>query len=263
MDSKIGLLSTDFDGTLVAHDSDPVLDPRCMRMIQELQEDGVVWAINTGRSVQLLESGLLDFEFPVHPDYILTSERDIFRPCNNGRRWEPYGDWNSRVARDHAQLYASTSHVLTKVVEFVNQRTKARVIYDGSAVEGLIAQNEEEMERIVSFIDTARARHPKFHYQRNTIYLRFCHADYHKGAALGELQRLVGISAEQTFAAGDHHNDLSMLDGQYAAMPACPANAIDEVKTAVRNANGFVAESCCGAGVYEALAYFTTRSPSL
>ena len=227
-----------------------------MQTIQELQDAGAIWAINTGRSVQLLESGLLDFEFPVHPDYILTSERDIFRPSRNGRKWEPFGEWNSRVARDHAELFASTSHMLNNVVDFVSRKTKARVIYDGSAVEGLVAASEEELERIVQFIDEARTPHPKFHYQRNTVYLRFCHADYHKGAALAELQRLIGISREQTFAAGDHHNDVSMLDGRYAAMPACPANAIEEVKDAVRSANGFVAESCCGAGVYEALRYF-------
>ncbi|HEV3410705.1 MAG TPA: HAD family hydrolase [Chthoniobacterales bacterium] len=257
MDRQIRLLSTDFDGTLVAHDTDPVLDARCMRLIQELQEDGVLWAINTGRSVQLLESGLLDFEFPVHPDYILTSERDIFRPSTNGgSRWEPYGDWNTRVARDHAELFASTSSVLNSVVEFVSRKTNARLIYTGNELEGLIAQNDEEMARILDFIDEARTPHPKFHYQRNSIYLRFCHADYHKGAALGELQRLVDIPREQTFAAGDHHNDVSMLDGRYAAMPACPANAVDEVKDAVRSADGYVAESCCGAGVYEALRWF-------
>lgn len=260
MDSQIRLLSTDFDGTLVAHDSDPVLDPACMRMIQELQDAGAIWAINTGRSVQLLESGLLDFNFPVHPDYILTSEREIFRRSSNGRRWEPYGDWNARVARDHAELSASASSVFSHVLQFVNQKTGARVIYDGNSVEGLIAQNEPEMQRIVTFIDEARAPHPKFHYQRNSIYLRFCHADYHKGAALGELQRLLGISREQTFAAGDHHNDISMLDGRFAALPACPANAIEEVKDVVRSARGYIAASCCGAGVYEALCYFT-RSP--
>src|SRR3954452_4975323 len=226
-----------------------------MATIQELQDGGTIWAINTGRSVQLLESGLVDFEFPVHPDYILTSERDVFRPSDGGR-WEPYGEWNTRVARDHAELFGSTPDVLTRVVEFVRRKTKARLIYDGRALEGLSAQNEEEMKRIVEFIDEARAPHPKFHYQRNTIYLRFCHADYHKGAALEELQRLIGISREATFAAGDHHNDVSMLDGRYAAMPACPANAIDEVKDAVRSAGGFIAESCCGAGVYEALRYF-------
>src|SRR3954447_17032576 len=257
MSANIRLLSTDFDGTLVAHASDPVLDPRCMDLIKALQDDGAIWAINTGRSVQLLESGLVDFEFPVHPDYILTSERDVFRPSNGGR-WEPYGEWNTRVARDHAELFGSTTHVLTRVVEFVSRKTKARLIYDGRALEGLIAQNEEEMARIVEFIDEARAPHPKLHYQRNTIYLRFCHADYHKGAALAELQRLIDIPPNETFAAGDHHNDVSMLDGRYAAMPACPANAIEEVKETVRSASGYVATSCCGAGVYEALRYFAS-----
>jgi hydroxymethylpyrimidine pyrophosphatase-like HAD family hydrolase len=218
----------------------------------------VVWAINTGRSVQLLESGLIDFEFPVHPDFILTSERDIFRPSQNGGRWEAYGDWNKRVARDHAELFASTHSVLAEVLDFVNQKTCARVIYERNDPEGLIASDEAEMDRIVSFIDEARAPHPKFHYQRNTIYLRFCHADYHKGAALAELSRLIEIPREQTFAAGDHFNDISMLDGRYAQFPACPANAIPEVKSAVRNAGGYVAASCCGTGVYEALVHFTS-----
>jgi hydroxymethylpyrimidine pyrophosphatase-like HAD family hydrolase len=113
------------------------------------------------------------------------------------------------------------------------------------------------MARIISFIDEARAAHPKFHYQHNTVYLRFCHADYHKGAALAELQRLIDIPVAQTFAAGDHHNDISMLDGRYAALPACPANAIDEVKASVRAAGGYVAKGECGAGVYEALRYFS------
>jgi HAD superfamily hydrolase (TIGR01484 family) len=262
MPADIRLLSTDFDGTLVAHSSDPVLDPRCMEMIKSLQNNGAVWAINTGRSVQLLESGLVDFEFPVHPDFILTSERDIFRPAPEGRRWEPYGDWNTRVARDHAELFASASSVLAEVIDFVNHQTRARVIYERHGPEGLIAQDENEMERIIAFIDEARAPHPKFHYQRNTVYLRFCHADYHKGAALAELSRLIEIPRSQTFAAGDHFNDISMLDGRFAQYPACPANAIPAVKEAVRTAGGYVAQAECGAGVYEALVHFTSGNGS-
>ena len=61
----------------------------------------------------------------------------------------------------------------------------------------------------------------------------------------------------EIFAAGDHHNDVSMLDGRFAAMPACPANAIDNVKDAVRSAGGYVAEREYGAGVHEALLHFT------
>ncbi|HEX4640977.1 MAG TPA: hypothetical protein VH252_06295, partial [Chthoniobacterales bacterium] len=70
MGAPIRLLSTDFDGTLVAHGSDPVLDRDCMECIEALQVDGVLWAINTGRSVDLLESGLTDLAFPIHPDFI-------------------------------------------------------------------------------------------------------------------------------------------------------------------------------------------------
>jgi hydroxymethylpyrimidine pyrophosphatase-like HAD family hydrolase len=111
----------------------------------------------------------------------------------------------------------------------------------------------------VQFIEEARDPESKFHYQRNTIYLRFCHADYHKGAALAELARLIDIPRENIFAAGDHHNDVSMLNGEVAAMPACPANAIEEVKAAVRNAGGYVAQREHGAGVHEALRYFANR----
>jgi len=115
------------------------------------------------------------------------------------------------------------------------------------------------MERIAEFIEKAQTKYPKFHYQRNGIYLRFCHADYHKGAVLSELARLLEVPRENIFAAGDHHNDISMLDGKVAGMPSCPANAIAEVQQAVRNAGGYVAQKNHGAGVHEALMHFVGR----
>jgi HAD superfamily hydrolase (TIGR01484 family) len=256
MSAGIRLLSTDFDGTLVAHGFDPVIDRGCMEQIEKLQENGVIWAINTGRSVDLLESGLADFDFPIHPDFILTSERDIFRPSSNGGKWEPYGDWNARVARDHAELFHSAESVLAEVVDFVSQKTKARLLYHTAGLEGLVAESEEELDRVTKFIDQARQNQPKFHYQRNTVYLRFCHADYHKGAALAELSRLLEIPREEIFAAGDHHNDISMLDGHFAKYPACPANAIPEVQEVVRRAGGYISSKAYGAGVHEALLHF-------
>jgi HAD superfamily hydrolase (TIGR01484 family) len=256
MHSPIRLLSIDFDGTLVSRVSEPVLDTQCMDLIRELQNAGAIWAINTGRSVDLLESGLADFAVPFRPDFILTTERDVFRPGQNGDKWEPFGDWNERCAYDHAELFSSANAVLAQVVGFVNRKTKARLIYEAERLEGLIAENDEEMERIIEFIKRARAGHPDLDYQRNTVYLRFCHADYHKGAALAELARLLEVPRENIFASGDHHNDISMLDGKVAAMPSCPANAIQEVQDAVRNAGGYVAKKDHGAGVYEALLHF-------
>ena len=66
----------------------------------------------------------------------------------------------------------------------------------------------------------------------------------------------MNIPRENIFAAGDHHNDISMLAGEFAAMPACPANAIEEVKNAVRDAGGYIARRQHGAGVREALEFF-------
>ena len=258
MRSLIRLLSIDFDGTLVSRATEPVFNAECMALIDELQDAGAIWAINTGRSVDLLEKGLTEFALPIRPDFILTTERDVFRPGQNGEKWEAFGDWNQRCARDHADLFSSAGSVLAEFVDFVTNRTKARLIYNSEGLEGLAAESEEEMDRITDFIRQARAGHPKLDYQRNGIYLRFCHADYHKGATLAELARLLNVSRENIFAAGDHHNDVSMLDGKFAAMPSCPANAIPEVQIAVNNAGGYVAQRDHGAGVHEALLHFTT-----
>jgi HAD superfamily hydrolase (TIGR01484 family) len=257
MRSRIQLLSTDFDGTLVSRVGEPVFDAQCMELIRELQTAGAVWAINSGRSVDLLETGLVEFALPISPDFILTTERDVFRPGRNGEKWEPFGDWNERCARHHAELFLSADSVLAEFVDFAAKQTKARLIYNSNGLEGLAAESEEEMERITRFIREARATHPKLDYQRNGVYLRFCHADYHKGAALAELARLLDVPRENIFAAGDHHNDVSMLDGRFAAMPSCPANAIPEVQNAVRNAGGYIAQKDHGAGVHEALLHFT------
>jgi len=184
MCSQIQLLSIDFDGTLVSRGSETIFDPNCMELIRELQHAGAIWAINTGRSVDLLETGLAEFALPIRPDFILTTERNVFRPGRNGEKWEPFGDWNQRCARDHADLFLSARSVLAEFVDFVTNQTKARLMYNSEGLEGLVAESEKEVDRITDFIRQARAGHPKLDYQRNGIYLRFCHADYHKGAAL-------------------------------------------------------------------------------
>lgn len=121
---------------------------------------------------------------------------------------------------------------------------------------GLAAESEPEMDRICDFLERERRRVPGFHYMRNTIYVRFCHEDYSKGTALGELGRLTGLSRDEIFAAGDHFNDLPMLDGRHARWVACPANAVEPVKIAIRAADGYIARQNCSAGIVESLRHF-------
>lgn len=269
---KIRLLSTDFDSTLVDHGESPPVVPELLETLAALRSRGVLWAMNTGRSPRLLDHGLREYAFPRRPDYAVTSEREICRPADqpgggrDGTDWADFGDWNARCERDHAELFAAIRPMMDEVLAFVERETGAHALFDptpsaesAQQPAGLIAVDEPEMDRIAAFLDNLRPRCPKLSYQRNKIYLRFCHADYNKGVALRELGRMLGIGPEHILAIGDHHNDLSMLDGAHAQHAACPANAIPEVKSAVRAAGGFVAGAPCSLGVVEALRHYFPR----
>jgi hypothetical protein len=251
----IKLLSTDFDGTLVNHDHTPPVSSELFDLFSEMRERGVLWAINTGRAVHHIVEGLKEYDFPFQPDFVVTSERDVFRPKADGNGWESFGDWNERGIRAHNELYEEAKPIIDKIHVYLKKNTNALPINEISGM-GIIASNETEMEQIAQFIDTLRPKFPSFQYQRNTRYMRFCHSDYSKGTALGELGRLLGISRESIFASGDHYNDISMLNGQFARWIACPANSAEAVKDTVRKAGGYIANASFSEGVVEALRFF-------
>lgn len=250
----IKLLSTDFDGTLVDHGSARPVSPALFEQIVALREKGASWAVNTGRTLDHIVHGLDESGFPIEPDFVLTCEREVFRRGANG--WEDFGDWNGRCAVAHETLFADARSLLQEIGTFMRAQTTSEVIFENDSPIGIYASSESDMDRVIGFIETRRTEFPDFHYQRNTQYLRFCHADYHKGAALGELARLTGVEPAEIFAAGDHYNDIPMLDGRFAKMTACPSNAVELVKKTVRESGGCVATKICSDGIVEALQFF-------
>ena len=251
----IKLLSTDFDGTIVDHDATPQVQPDFFELFARLQKQGVQWAVNTGRVLWHIEEGLHEMKFPIAPDFVLTSEREVFHRGANDR-WQDFGDWNTRCAEAHDVLFSQASPLLADIEKFLAAHTKAHPIYEGERLIGLAAESDAEMDHVVEFLGRECRRVPGFHFMRNTIYVRFCHESYSKGTALGELARLTGVSRDEIFAAGDHYNDLPMLDGRHAAWVACPGNAVDAVKQTVSGAGGYVAAGVCSAGIVEALRHF-------
>lgn len=252
------LISTDFDGTLI----EPGTEGRCSEdfaaVLDAHASRGGLWAVNTGRSLEHTLHGLEHFRPPVSPDFLLTNERDVF--ClEEGLGWVAHGPWNETCRRRHAELFQEAEKIFSFVHALAEEYPHFTLLYENDLPAGLITTTEEVMERVAGEIRRAAEHHPDFAFQRNTIYLRFCHRDYHKGAALEELCRLEGIPRREVFAAGDHYNDLSMLDGKYAALTACPANAIDLVKDTVRAAGGYVAGANWAAGVAEAMRHFAAR----
>ncbi len=255
------LLSTDFDGTLIGFDSDGRCSTAFAEALSRHHLAGGRWAINTGRTLDHAIEGFERFGAPVPPDFLLTNEREIYRRTKSGR-WEAHGDWNAACRRRHDELFRVAGNMFSFVKRLESEWGGISIIYEGGLPAGLVTETVELMDRIALALDESDVRPSEFGYQRNTVYLRFCHSDYHKGAALGELCRLERIDPDDVFAAGDHFNDLSMLDGIYAKMTACPANAIEAVKERVRGSGGYVARGFWADGVAEALGHFRAQRVS-
>lgn len=253
--NRIRLLSTDFDGTLIGHPSDGRCVPALASALLDFTSNGGLWAINTGRSLEHAVEGIQQFAAPVTPDFLLTNEREVFHRNDTGE-WCDFGNWN-RICHDvHRELFSRESGIFDAITAALPVSPDITIIEERGQPVGLITTDEIVMGHVVEALTPAKVHFENFSWQRNTIYLRFCHKAYHKGAALGELGRLTHIPASETMAAGDHFNDLSMLCGQYAAFVACPANAIDPVKSTVRAAHGHVSKLNFGDGIADALRTF-------
>lgn len=252
MATGIRLISTDFDGTLIGHPGDGRCVPALAGALADFKKAGGLWALNTGRSLAHALEGIEVFQAPVEPDFMLTHEREIYgRDAQGG--WGDLGGWNRLCRGQHAELFAESGPVFRELRRLLAGARDLNMINEEGHASGLITNDESVMARVARDLDALRSAFPEFNYQRNTIYLRFCHTDYHKGAVLGELCRQLQLQPDEVFAAGDHFNDLSMLDPKFAQHLACPANAIPQVKAAVSSASGFVAEQLHGEGIATAL----------
>jgi hydroxymethylpyrimidine pyrophosphatase-like HAD family hydrolase len=253
--SHLRLLSTDFDGTLISHFSDGRCAPDFAAVLSEHKKSGGLWAVNTGRSLWHAIEGVEKFQPPVQPDFLLTNEREIFHRTPDGR-WVPEQGWNETCYQRHDDLFVRATPIFDRIRELALEHPGINLAEEKGQLAGVITSDEEVMHEFVSFLETHSREMPEFSYQRNTIYLRFAHIDYHKGSCLGELCRILQISPAEVLAAGDHFNDIPMLDGRYAAHPCCPSNAIPEVRVVVESAGGHLASKPAAEGVAESWHFF-------
>lgn len=249
------ILCFDFDGTLIHPDSDPVFHPTLGQMIQQLRGQGAAWVINTGRSLAQTLQGLAQHGIYMEPDFIIAQECDIYKP-GLFSKWTDYGGWNRQARKAHDRFVKDHQASLNAIREMVKSQTNASFLEGDAGELGIVSSTEDEMDMIATFIDTHASQFPDIGYQRNSIYLRFSHSSYSKGTALSELARLLGLDAARCFAAGDNHNDLSMLDPRHARMIATPGNGLPPIKAHVLKYGGFVATKPASEGMMEALGHY-------
>lgn len=249
------ILCFDFDGTLINPEGDPVFHPSLGQMIQQLRAQGAAWVINTGRSLSQTVQGLAQHGIFMQPDYIIAQECDIYKP-GLFSKWTDFGPWNKLARKAHERFVRDHETSLLSIRQMVETQTQAQFLQGDYGELGIVATTDEELDVICSFIDTHSRQFPDIGYHRNGIYLRFSHSGYSKGTALSELARLLGLDAARCFAAGDNHNDLSMLDPRHARMIATPGNGLPPVKAHVLRQGGFVATRPASEGMIEALGHY-------
>jgi HAD superfamily hydrolase (TIGR01484 family) len=248
----IKLISTDFDGTLFAEFEDPPVPLPLQNLIARLQQQGAKWVINTGRDLSSLMEALGRARLLVKPDFLVLVEREIYSHRNS-----EYGEdaaWNRACDQAHAELFRRVKPDVPRLRAWIEERFKGAIYYeDAWSPFCLIAERNNDTEVIHEYLTNYCRTVPHLSLVRNDVCSRFSHEDFNKGTALAEIARQLGVTPEETFAAGDHLNDLPMLLRRHAWWLAAPSNAILEIKEAVRGQNGFVSELSHGHGVAEGL----------
>jgi HAD superfamily hydrolase (TIGR01484 family) len=254
----IKLISTDFDGTLLAEFENPPVPPALQNLIGQLQARGAKWVINTGRDLSSLLETLGRAHLSIKPDFLVVVEREIYR--HHESEYIEDRPWNRACHEAHAELFQHVRPDVPRLSAWVEARFAATIFEDAYSPFCLIAERNQDADIIHDYLTDYCRKVPKLNVMRNDVYSRFCHEAYNKGTALAEIARQLGYSAADTFAAGDHFNDLPMLTRKYAHWLAAPGNAIDIVKAAVRQQNGHVSKLTQGHGVAEGLQSFLDRS---
>jgi HAD superfamily hydrolase (TIGR01484 family) len=251
------LISTDFDGTIFAEFENPPISKTLQNLLEGLRRRGGVWVINTGRDLGSLLETLSRAELSVHPDALVLVEREIY--VRQEAHYHPLATWNSACARDHQELFARVEPDLKRLVGRLQSQHRATYYEDAFSPLCVIGETPSVASAIQSDLEVYARNVPKLTVVRNDVYLRFAHADYNKGLALAEIARRLKIQALEILAAGDHHNDLPMLDTTLARWLVAPSNAIPEVKERVRSLGGYVSSRSHGDGVAQGIEFFLER----
>ena len=261
MTPSIKLISTDFDGTLFAEFENPPVPWALQERLGRLQQAGVKWIINTGRDLSSLLEALGRAHLGIKPDFLVIVEREIY--CHRDSQYVECREWNRACTLAHAELFQRIRPDIARLSAWISQRFTATVYEDNYSPFCLIAEKSRDADAIHAYLEDYCRGVPQLAVVRNDVYARFSHQAFNKGSALKEIAAQLQIPPRQTFAAGDHFNDLPMLLAEHAHWLAAPDNAIEPVKKAVRAANGFVSELPHGRGVLQGLEFCLERARGL
>ena len=178
------MVCTDFDGTIADGDGNPISPDFFERLVAARRRGKVYWVINTGRTFESLRSELVRRKAPIWPEWVVGLEREIWLVRN--QRGVGWFEWNRKCELLHQQLFASVKPLWKLIEDYVAHHTQAHLVEDAGSPLGIIAETEEEADEISAYMTPLLQNWPSLVAVRNSIYFRFSHKSYHKGACLGD-----------------------------------------------------------------------------
>ncbi|OPZ30579.1 MAG: sugar phosphate phosphatase [Lentisphaerae bacterium ADurb.BinA184] len=264
--NPIRLICTDFDGTFVGDQPRPQRLMEFRDLLRPLaRQCGTRWAIVTGRRLGDLRPALAELAgFALAPDYLIVEDALIYRNGRHGPHLA-FAWWNLGVRRRRAGLLHRNMHEVVRwrdglLTRFPAARDRSRQVVD-LWVE--FADDDQATRAEILLRDWSYSpRGHRFFVFRwgNEVFL--APAAGTKGEAVTRLRQALRLLPHAVFAIGDGPNDLTMLDGRAAGLPACVGNAIEHVKETVRRNRGYVAAGEDLAGVVEALRHWAAAPPT-
>ena len=240
------LISLDFDGTL-REESGPAVQAAFFELMAQFRPHGVLWGINTGRTLPYLLSELLPCS-PFLPDFICTCERYIYLADTSGRLI-PAAEHNAECKRINLVLRRRFRPALHARLEQI-RREHPHLAWQPAQEDPLSieAKDSATMDALIPLICDLSSESCTI--QRAGRYMRFADARFHKGTALAYVQQQLGIAEENLFIMGDGHNDIDAFRCFPAAFCAAPANAHPEVAAWLQQNGGHLSPAN---GVTEAI----------
>ena len=236
------LMAVDVDGTLL--DSNSNLTEGTKKAIKAGVENGLIFAISTGRPIQ----GVEHFNKTLNLDLPFITYNGAMVVMGNSKEIlyeQKLSEKKAKEILDLGQKYNTTIMIWTNnnlYVTEINERTEKYKSISGvepiliDDVDELIKSGVtkilwyDEIERINQFeSEVGKYLDNKVNYHTSRpMFLEFVDINASKAIAMEKLGEYYGIKQSEMIAVGDGYNDLSMIE--YAGLGVVMANAKDEIK---------------------------------
>jgi len=252
---NIRLFVFDWDGTaLGGHDPYDRFPKEFARFLDGLAERGIGWATNTTWGVELQSKVIKASGVKSLPFFLAgATGRSLASVTKHG------------LSPDHlyARRIKSLDRLFSRQFGSAMRRLAGQLLRNG-LVDQLYFNSYGQPSLTVSFAGKGEARKgwklagPLLNSGAVYRMTGTNNADtilplyMNKGAVITQMQRQLGLKAEETMVAGDGWNDRHMFETDVAGWMVCPANAHPGIKALVRKHNGVIGRRRYSWGVIEA-----------